>query len=61
MIEEKEAMIKEEHTIFVEVKTKKAYTFGERVEVRRSGPYAEESGIIIDVIDEDEGRYNIEW
>ena len=48
MMKEKEAMIEEEHTIFVEVKTKKAYTFGGRVEGRRSGPYAGESGTIID-------------
>ncbi|EJK48904.1 hypothetical protein THAOC_32261, partial [Thalassiosira oceanica] len=56
---QKEKLIEEKHKIVVEVKSKKAYVFGGRVEGRASTEFAECLGTITEVIDKN--RYRIQW
>ena len=56
---EKAKLVRDGHVIEVEVKTKKSYEFGGRVEGKAGFEFAECSGTIIDVVAQD--RYRIQW
>ena len=59
MMEEKKALIAEEHTFEVTVKTKQAYTFGGRVQGRDKSEFEGCAGTIVGVLSPT--LYKIEW